>query len=105
MNNTKSKDQFIPAVEFVAQTKLPTSGGNISIRAYRNAYDGSEPLALFYTDPSGQENVPVRVHDACMTSEIFAFRLLRLDQLTICASKCPSAPTRSLLSRHSAIFL
>ena len=69
MNQTN--ENLIPTVEFIAQTKLPSSRGDLTVRAYRNAHDGSEPLALFYMDPTGGTNVPLRVHDACMTSEIF----------------------------------
>lgn len=57
-------------LQFVAQTALPTVSGTLYVRAYRDSRDQSEPIALFYHDPKGQSNLPVRVHDACMTSEI-----------------------------------
>jgi GTP cyclohydrolase II len=75
-------DQIIPA-EFVAETSLPTDLGNFRLRAYRadqsdNRYVGTEPCVIYATDkpPFGEdgkmaENVPIRVHDQCFTSEVF----------------------------------
>jgi GTP cyclohydrolase II len=57
-------------LEFVAQSSIPTPNGNLQIRAYRDSRNGSEPLAMFFRDCSGCENVPVRIHDACLTSEV-----------------------------------
>ena len=49
---------------------MPTNRGTLQVRAYRNNRDQSEPLALFYWLHEKLEDVPVRVHDACMTSEV-----------------------------------
>ena len=56
--------------EFVAQSKIPTSKGDMYVRAYRNRLDGTEPVAFFFHDPSHAQELPVRVHDACFTSEV-----------------------------------
>ena len=58
------------SLQFVAQTALPTAKGTLYVRAYRDKNDGSEPLALFYKQPHEGVEIPVRVHDACMTSEV-----------------------------------
>lgn len=84
--------------EFVADTKLPTDVGHFRLRAYRiveedrqgqgdgstdvsrsrNEFVGTEPCIIYCADkpPFGQDgapatDVPVRVHDQCMTSEVF----------------------------------
>jgi len=57
-------------VQFVAQTALPTANGTLFVRAYRDSKDNSEPLALFFHEPTAGIDLPVRVHDACMTSEV-----------------------------------
>jgi len=66
--------------DFVAETLLPTTNGNFRVRAYRHwvcswgagRVEGfpTEPLAIVYGDVNGLEKVPVRVHDACFTSEV-----------------------------------
>jgi len=53
---------------FIAETNLPTSHGLLRVRAYRSS-TGAEPLAIVAGDVRGQRAVPVRVHDACLTSE------------------------------------
>ncbi|MEL6346174.1 MAG: GTP cyclohydrolase II [Myxococcota bacterium] len=57
-------------LEFVAETRLPTTRGAYRVRAYRNLEDGTEPLAIVYGDVRGLSDVPVRVHDECLTSEV-----------------------------------
>tara|TARA_B100000683_G_scaffold257741_1_gene279537 strand:- start:380 stop:991 length:612 start_codon:yes stop_codon:yes gene_type:complete len=66
MNASSTENQF----EFIAQSKIPTARGDMFVRAYRNRQDGTEPLAIFFHDPTNQEALPVRVHDACFTSEV-----------------------------------
>jgi len=66
--------------EFVAETLLPTTTGNFRVRAYRHwvcawsagRVEGfpTEPMAIIYGDVEGLAEVPVRVHDACFTSEV-----------------------------------
>lgn len=61
--------------EFIAETLLPTENGDIRFRAYRTT--GSEgfiePIVIV-SGNIGQQNssaVPMRVHDQCITSEVF----------------------------------
>lgn len=58
--------------DFIAETQLPTHGGFFRVRAYRHWVNGfpTEPLAIVHGDVEGMEEVPVRVHDACFTSEV-----------------------------------
>ncbi len=87
-------DAIIPAT-YVAETNLPNEFGHYRIRAYRiedfedmtnrepnplgaGAGLGSEPCVIYCTDkpPFGGEDgganeVPVRIHDQCFTSEVF----------------------------------
>lgn len=74
-----------PLIEasFIAETKLPTDFGDFRLRAYRtrpseNVHQGNEPMVIYSADkpPFGKggelvEGLPVRVHDQCMTSEVF----------------------------------
>jgi len=61
--------------EFVAETHLPTENGGIRFRAYRTT--GSEgmlePIAIVSGNVGQQSSagVPLRVHDQCLTSEVF----------------------------------
>ena len=66
MNASSTENQF----EFIAQSKIPTARGDMFVRAYRNRQDGTEPVAIFFHNPAQQEALPVRVHDACFTSEV-----------------------------------
>jgi len=60
--------------EFVAETLLPTQMGKFRLRGYRHTVDGgtsfSEPSAIISGQVEGCEDVIVRVHDACWTSEV-----------------------------------
>lgn len=58
---------------FVAETDLPTKIGTFILRAYRSHghLRSFEPVALIYGQVLGQASVPVRVHDQCLTSEVF----------------------------------
>ena len=72
--------------EFIAETALPTDVGQFRLRAYRtdageNEYTGREPSVIYAADKSpfgveGQLNkdVPIRIHDQCLTSEVFRSR-------------------------------
>ena len=57
-------------LKFVAQTNLPTASGSLVVRAYRNEETGQEPIAIISGDLLSMEAPPVRVHDACFTSEV-----------------------------------
>lgn len=79
------EDLPIPA-EFIAETALPTDVGQFRLRAYRtsqnaNEYTGREPSVIYAADksPFGVEGklnkgVHVRIHDQCLTSEVFGSR-------------------------------
>ena len=68
-----SFDEFSSGdTQFIAETKLPTDKGFYRLRGYRHSVDGApatEPVAVVFGDIEGGESVPVRVHDACFTSE------------------------------------
>jgi hypothetical protein len=75
-------DVPVPA-KFIAETNLPTDVGQFRLRAYRtdqgsNEFAGNEPCVIYAADmpPFGdnghfRERVPVRIHDQCLTSEVF----------------------------------
>ena len=68
-------------VEYVAETKLPTDLGQFQLRAYRipGAPLGQEPCVIYcrakppfgITAQRKAQHVPVRIHDQCLTSEVF----------------------------------
>ncbi|GIL68484.1 hypothetical protein Vafri_21753 [Volvox africanus] len=71
-NVSVDEDQVI--TKFIAETLLPTRHGKFRLRGYKHSIDGgvtfTEPTAIIAGRVEGQENVPVRVHDACFTSEV-----------------------------------
>ena len=83
---TEVEDRPIHA-EFIADTALPTDIGQFRLRAYRtpesangNEYTGREPSVIYPADPSlspfgadgnFKRGAHVRVHDQCLTSEVF----------------------------------
>lgn len=93
--NGKKKPDPIVAAEYIAETKLPTDVGQFKLRAYRvkdvtgangelgepEPYENTnalEPVVIYSAEkpPFGEdgrlaENVPVRIHDQCLTSEVF----------------------------------
>ena len=60
---------------FVAETNLPTDLGLFRMRGYalKPAHPVLEPCVIYAADkpPFGQDAVPVRIHDQCLTSEVF----------------------------------
>ncbi|MEW5304746.1 MAG: hypothetical protein WDW36_007337 [Sanguina aurantia] len=71
---TSSIDDSLVLTKFIAETLLPTRHGIFRLRGYKHSVDGgvtfSEPTAMVYGSVEGMEHVPVRVHDACFTSEV-----------------------------------
>ena len=59
-----------PDFEFIAESRIPSKRGEMYVRAYRNNKDQTEPTAIFFHSPRNQAAVPLRVHDACFTSEV-----------------------------------
>jgi 3,4-dihydroxy-2-butanone 4-phosphate synthase/GTP cyclohydrolase II len=71
--NQPGKTQEQPHVtKFISECELPTSRGTFRLRAY--SYVGPdrtlEPVVLIAGDISSGENMPLRVHDQCFTSEV-----------------------------------
>ena len=54
-----------------AETNLPTSHGLLNMIVYRNNINQQEDIAMVQGDVAGMENVPVRIHSECLTSEVF----------------------------------
>jgi len=58
------------AVRFYSEATLPTALGPFRVRVYRDA-KGEESIALIANAVEDAEDVALRVHSACMTSETF----------------------------------
>jgi GTP cyclohydrolase II len=86
---SSSSSSSASGATFIADTALPSDlGVNLRLRAYRanvpseNGYIGNEPCVIYSADkpPFGiddnhwKEHVPIRVHDQCLTSEVFGSR-------------------------------
>lgn len=62
-------------ISFVAETLLPTVKGKYRVRAYQDqselgALEHREIMVIVWGRPEQCDNVPLRVHDACFTSEV-----------------------------------
>jgi GTP cyclohydrolase II len=55
---------------FLAQTRLPTSFGELDVRVFVDG-EGKEHLAISVGTLRNAINLPVRVHSECLTSEVF----------------------------------
>jgi len=56
---------------FVAETNLPTDKGVFRVRSYRSKLNPNvEPTAIIFGKVENMENITIRVHDACFTSEV-----------------------------------
>ncbi|HEY6879238.1 MAG TPA: GTP cyclohydrolase II [Polyangiales bacterium] len=60
-----------PWVVPVAEARLPTRHGVFTARVYRSLLEDVEHVALFMGSPEKADDVPVRVHSECVTSEVF----------------------------------
>jgi len=58
-------------VERVDEATLPTRHGMFRVVAYRTLIDSKEHVALVMGDPATAEPVLVRVHDKCVTGDVF----------------------------------
>ena len=57
-------------INFISETLLPTKYGKFIVRAYRDHND-IETVALIVGGVADLENVKTRIHDQCITSEVF----------------------------------
>jgi 3,4-dihydroxy 2-butanone 4-phosphate synthase/GTP cyclohydrolase II len=55
----------------VSEARLPTQHGVFTARVYRSALENVEHIALFMGHLEKADDVPVRVHSECVTSEVF----------------------------------
>ena len=58
------------SLQFVAKTTLPTLMGDLLVYGYRNEQTGQEPVAIISKELDVSKPIPVRIHDACFTSEV-----------------------------------
>ena len=58
-------------VERVDESKLPTKWGDFTVIGYRTLIDTKEHIALTMGDLTTDEPVLVRVHDQCLTGDVF----------------------------------
>lgn len=114
--NSCPVDQSVDA-EFVAETNLPTDVGAFRLRAYRipqsdNAFVGTEPCVIYASDkpPFGvdggfAQGVPIRVHDQCLTSEVFRSQRYafyhRLTTSRDCTLLTPPMPAPDATARNN----
>ncbi len=67
----------IPRLELLAEAPLPTAFGTFRVVVFRYRDPSAHPdlsdehVALVMGDVAGGENIPVRVHSECLTSEVF----------------------------------
>ena len=61
-------------VEAVAEAEMPTAHGPFRAVAYQSAIDTKEHIALVMGDVDDGEPVLVRVHDQCVTGDVFGSR-------------------------------
>ena len=66
------------STKFVAECLMPTSLGKFRMRSYTYSSEqiknGMEPVVVIHGDVAGRDDVIVRVHDQCFTSEVFGSR-------------------------------
>jgi 3,4-dihydroxy 2-butanone 4-phosphate synthase / GTP cyclohydrolase II len=58
-------------VNKVAQAAIPTRYGRFDAVVYESLIDGEQHVALVMGEPSGKQDVLVRVHSECLTGDIF----------------------------------
>jgi 3,4-dihydroxy-2-butanone 4-phosphate synthase/GTP cyclohydrolase II len=72
-------DVGLHETRFIAECNLPSEMGDFKMRAYTYRENGKssnklEPVVVVAGDVSGADDVLVRVHDQCFTSEVFGSR-------------------------------
>jgi 3,4-dihydroxy 2-butanone 4-phosphate synthase/GTP cyclohydrolase II len=58
-------------VKRIAEAELPSEHGTFRLIGYTNLVDERDHVALVKGDPTGKENVLVRVHSECLTGDVF----------------------------------
>ncbi len=58
-------------VRRVTSARLPTKFGEFEINLFESLVDGRQHIALVKGEVDGMENVLVRVHDECLTGDVF----------------------------------
>jgi 3,4-dihydroxy 2-butanone 4-phosphate synthase/GTP cyclohydrolase II len=84
-------------IQRVDEAELPTIYGDFRVVAYRTLIDSREHIALVRGQPRPDEPVLVRVHDQCITSDVFGS--LRCD----CGQQKDAAMRR--IAREGGVFL
>lgn len=61
------------STQYIAECDMPTDKGNYKMRSYdyTSSTQKLEPIVMISGDVRNKENVLVRVHDSCFTSEVF----------------------------------
>ena len=65
MQNTNDRQAWI-----YSSTHLPTQYGTFDVYVFHNDFDDKEHLAIVKGDIGTGENIPVRIHSECLTSEV-----------------------------------
>nr|WP_063920885.1 3,4-dihydroxy-2-butanone-4-phosphate synthase [Nocardia mikamii] len=60
-----------PLVSRLATARLPLRAGATRMLGYRGSIDGAEHVAVVTGEPAAAENVPVYVHQECLTGDVF----------------------------------
>lgn len=58
-------------VSKVSEARIPTQYGDFRAVVYESALDGEQHVAFVKGEPTGKEDVLVRVHSECLTGDIF----------------------------------
>eukprot|EP01038_Epipyxis_sp_PR26KG_P009790 gene9790-13171_t len=71
--NILQNNQRQHSTEYIAECEMPTDAGLFRMRSYKYSsnFQKLEPIVMVVGDNYGKENVLVRVHDQCFTSEVF----------------------------------
>jgi len=67
---------------------LPTHHGEFTVKAYRDDSNNVESIALIVGDVSNKDNVKTRIHDQCITSEVFGSLKCDCNDQLIKAMQC-----------------
>ena len=65
-----SRDELTKKVWIYSETNLPTIYGNFRVYVFHNSIDYKEHLAITGGEVGEGENIPVRLHSECLTSEV-----------------------------------